>query len=243
MHVPARGALAALVSLIIASPAAAVTLGQIDDFEDGTTQGWTVAAGPMGATHPAPPANIASGGPQGAGDAFLLLTSVGGPGSSVIPGSRMTAMNLSQWSGDYLAAGVGQVGLWARNFGSTDLSLRLLVENPTGGPPTDVAFSSDPVVLLAGGVWRKIRFSLDPDDLTAQLGTTSGALSSATVLRLYHATDGGFPGPPVFAQLGVDDIEALAVPEPSAWTLLIGGFGIAGAALRRRRTGQQARAC
>jgi PEP-CTERM motif-containing protein len=34
---------------------------------------------------------------------------------------------------------------------------------------------------------------------------------------------------------GVDNISLNSVPEPAAWALMIGGFGLAGAALRRRR--------
>ncbi|MBM3727132.1 MAG: hypothetical protein FJW40_17130 [Acidobacteria bacterium] len=37
----------------------AVSVGQIDTFEDGTTQNWLV--GLLGAPHPAPPANMAGG--------------------------------------------------------------------------------------------------------------------------------------------------------------------------------------
>jgi Protein of unknown function (DUF642)/PEP-CTERM motif len=34
---------------------------------------------------------------------------------------------------------------------------------------------------------------------------------------------------------GLDNVSFRAVPEPAAWTMMIGGFGLAGAALRRRR--------
>ena len=37
------------------------------------------------------------------------------------------------------------------------------------------------------------------------------------------------------AQFGFDDVTFKAVPEPGAWALMIGGFGVAGAMLRRRR--------
>ena len=51
------------VCLIQAPLASAITLDQVDNFEDGTTQGWLV--GLLGAPHPAPPANIPDGGPLG----------------------------------------------------------------------------------------------------------------------------------------------------------------------------------
>ena len=68
-------------TVLVASPllhaaalGAQVTAGQVDTFEGGTTQGWVVGD----PSHPAPPTNIATGGPAGAGDNYLQLTAVGG---------------------------------------------------------------------------------------------------------------------------------------------------------------------
>ena len=88
-------------ALTLAQGAAAVTLGQIDDFEDGTTQGWVVGIG-TGATSPVPPVAVATGGPDGADDGYLLLTSVGGFGA----GSRLAVINATQWAGDYTTSGI-----------------------------------------------------------------------------------------------------------------------------------------
>ena len=232
MRLLARCVLAAILSLAAAGPAAAVTIGQIDDFEGGDTQGWVVGFGPVGSPHPAPPQAIATGGPQGAGDGYLLLTSLGGNG----PGSRLTAGNLGQWTGDYLAAGVDRIDMWVNNFGSADLFLRLLVEDPIPGPPANVAFSADPIVVTAGSGWRKIVFSLDEAHLMTQSGTATAALSNVTVLRLFHGVSDAFPGEAVSGQLGVDDIRASsAIPEPSTWALMIAGFGWIGALARRHR--------
>ncbi len=38
------------------------------------------------------------------------------------------------------------------------------------------------------------------------------------------------------SQGGFDNVALTAVPEPASWALMIGGFGLTGAALRRRRT-------
>src|SRR3712207_3063500 len=78
----------------------AVTIGHVDTFEDGSTEGWFVP-GP----HPSPPANIATGGPDGTGDHYLQLTAIGGGG----PGSRMTVLNESQWQGSYSGAGITHI--------------------------------------------------------------------------------------------------------------------------------------
>src|SRR5574340_117494 len=78
----------------------ALTIGQIDTFEDGATQGWHVP-GPS----PVPPVNEPNGGPAGAGDAFLRVTATGGNG----PGSKLSVMNASQWTGNYLASGITSI--------------------------------------------------------------------------------------------------------------------------------------
>jgi hypothetical protein len=54
-------------------------------------------------------------------------------------------------------------------------------------------------------------------------GLTNVALNSATTL------DG-------VGQIRIDDVNAVAVPEPATWALMMLGFGGAGAMLRRRRT-------
>jgi hypothetical protein len=206
----------------------AVDVGQIDTFEDGTTQGWLV--GLLGAPHPAPPINVPTGGPAGAGDNYLLLTAVGGGG----PGNRLTVLNLSQWTGNYLAAGVTSIRMDVNNLGGSDLALRLLFENPMGGPPTDMAFSADPIFLPAGSGWTPVEFLVDPGHLTAAMGSVNTVLANTTALRLFHSPAPGYPGPSVVAQLGVDNITALptAVPEPSTAAIL--GVGLMAFLARRR---------
>ena len=99
-----------LVVLGLFSQASGAVIGQVDNFEDGTTQGWVV--GLLGAPSPAPPQNIPNGGPLGAGDNYLQLTSVGGSGA----GNRLVVINLAQWAGNYTAAGVTFIGMDLRNL-------------------------------------------------------------------------------------------------------------------------------
>jgi hypothetical protein len=215
----------------ISLPAWAVDLGQIDTFEDGTTQGWIV-----GFPHPVPPQNFASGGPAGVDDNYLLLTATGNPG----PGGKLSAFNLEQWAGDYLAAGITTITMDVNNFGTEDLALRLLFADPSpAGPPSNIAASTEALLVPSGSGWVSLSFPVDPASLTAGLGTVEDALSGATELRLYHSPALTFPGPNVAVRLGLDNIAApAAVPEPAS-CLAFGVGMLAFAAcgqLRRRRS-------
>src|ERR1051325_3337213 len=72
-------------------------VGQIDTFS-ASAFGWT-----NGDLAP-DPVVIATGGPGGMGDAFLQVTA-NGSGA----GGRLTVFNRAQWTGNFLAAGVGAV--------------------------------------------------------------------------------------------------------------------------------------
>lgn len=229
--------LVALLAILLA-PAALFALPiTIDDFEDGTTQGWFVpGGGPLGA-HPAPPANV-PGGQGGALDDYLLLTALGGGGS----GSRMSVLNESQWTGNF--ADITGIDMDVNNFGPESLFLRLLFVNfPPGGPPpgpTDVAWTLAPIIVPFASGWTHISFDLSPSNLFAPFGTVGGALSDVNELRLFHSVAPFFGGPtvgsePVMARLGVDNIAA--VPEPTSMVLLgTGLIGLATRKYRRRRT-------
>jgi hypothetical protein len=225
-----------LAAFLQASPARANLIGQIDTFEDGTTQGWVVGV-VFNPPHPAPPTNIPTGGPGGAGDAFLQLTAVGGQN---VPGNRLSVLNLSQWAGNYTAEGVVAIRMDVNNFGPDPLALRLLFEDLGPMGPTSTAFSTTPVIVPAGSGWVSVTFPVTPDDLTAGVGSVEEALANADVLRIFHSPTPTFPGPPVVAVLGVDNIQAFGapqVPEPGSAALLGGLLGLAACrvALRRQR--------
>ena len=87
-------ALAAL--LMCPTLMSAVTIGPVDNFEDGTTQNWVINLLGMGSP-PSPPANIPTGGPAGVGDNYLQLTSTGILNTA---GSRLVGVNyMHQWTG------------------------------------------------------------------------------------------------------------------------------------------------
>src|SRR5690606_36110512 len=93
------------------------------------------------------------------------------------------------------------------------LALRLVFEDPTIGPPTNIAFSKNAFLLPAGGGWTHAVFSVGLSDLQAGLGDVGTALMNTTAIRLYHSDTANFPNPvapiaAIVAQLGVDNIQA-----------------------------------
>lgn len=214
-------------------PARSLALGQVDTFQGGTTLNWQINLLGLGGSA-VPPAVVASGGPAGAADAFLQLTSLGGSGNT--PGGRLTALNATQWAGNYGALGITAIEMDLQNLGSSDLAIRLLFENAAGGPPTAVAIT-DAILLPAGSGWTHAVFAIDASSLTALLGSVADVLASTTILRIFHGPSEAFPGPPLVSQLGVDNILAAvrspgnAVPEPPTLALL--AFALL--ALRRAR--------
>lgn len=67
--------------------------------------------------------------------------------------------------------------------------------------------------------------------------TRTFTATGATTLLEFQNHDNAFQN---FAL--IDDVSVTAVPEPAAWALMIGGFAVAGAALRRRKTAARAHA-
>ena len=210
----------------------AVTLGQMQTF-DGPESGWVIGVGPFVGTPTDVPIEP-SGGPAGAGDPFMLIESTGTSG----PQSRLSAQNFDLWSGDYIAAGVNQVRMDVRNFGESDIYLRLLFVDFEMMDPVNAAFTSDAVIVPALSDWQTVALGIGPQALTPRLGSAGGALSNADEVRIFHSVLPFFaPGanPPFAGTLGVDNITAAFIPEPATWTLLAGGLLLTGFARRRIR--------
>src|SRR5690242_11158720 len=93
------------IAFLLSTPSAfGVTLGQRDTFQSGV-ENWVGGTGGL--------ALVPNGGPAGAGDQFLQLSS----GNPPLP-PRTIILNDAQWLGDYLAAGVNSVAMDLRNSGS-----------------------------------------------------------------------------------------------------------------------------
>ena len=216
-----RTACAAVLAVCMIAPAQSlgtITLGQVDDYQDGTTQSWNGAAGFF---------NTVTGGQGGAGDFYLEVVASAPAGQ----GSRVATFNANQWAGDYIAAGVTAIQVDMANFGATQLEMRSLLLFGAGGDFTSTLTTSVP----ADGVWRTYVFGLANSDMTqvSGIGTLNDTL--ATVGRLLFRHESGPPsgiggGTVVAGTLGFDNI--LAIPEPATLSLLALGSV---ALLRRRR--------
>lgn len=198
--------LAVLLVLVLALASAlelcAISAMEDDDFEDGTTMGWS-----EGAPSPNPPVNVASGGPLGVGDNYLSNVSSGSPGA----GGRLAMFNQSQWTGDYNAVGSAfTIEADMANFGGSPLSIRIGIQDSSGNRYV----SSSAVSLPADGTWNAVSFQLIDAAMTqvAGAGTLSQTLGDVIELRILSNAVANWQGAQVAASLGVDNFRVTSVP-------------------------------
>jgi hypothetical protein len=212
-------ALSAAFVLAFAQGARAVAIGQSDDFENGT-QNWTT-----GVSSPLPPTQVATGGPDGGGDAWLRIEGNGTSG----PGSRIAAINEQQWAGDYTGASALEVDLQVTS--DTDLAIRFYLRSG------DCAVVTEAVPVAAGAGWSRVSFGITPADLVNSMADGCDdiplALANVTLLHVAHSPDPAASGdfPRSAGVLGLDDLTL--VPEPGDAAAACAAAG-ALAALRSR---------
>src|SRR4051812_26795060 len=130
--------------------ATTITAGQTDTFTDGTPDNWT--NGPV-----APAVQVIStGGPAGAGDKYLKITS----------DSHLATFNLTQWSGNYQTNNITDIGVDFLNPNANTLAnieqMRIVLFGPNGSRWTSSVAKTVPT----DGVWHHFVFSLRQSDLT-----------------------------------------------------------------------------
>ena len=200
-----RRCLFALPLLCLSSSAAwGVTAGQVSNFQDGTIQGWVT--GPVAPL----PTNVATGGPTGAGDKYLRVD----------PGSHLAFFNPSGFAGSYTAAGVLDIGVDFLNLNPNTVSniedMRIVLFGPSGSRWSSTNF----VVVPTDNLWHHYTFSLRQSDLTQVVAGDTYAATMANVTQLMFRHDSGATpssgGSPFLGSIGVDNITAIPVPEPSS---------------------------
>lgn len=204
--------------LCTAAPVAQADLlpGLVSDFESGTTEGWGGGASPT---------NIATGGPLGADDNYLQIGLVGG---SV----NLATHNTSVAGAIDPTIGSIQVDLF-RPTGLTDLEVRLVLY----GPGTGTRWASSVAAQVqSDGAWSTHTFSLLESDLTLVQGSGSYSDLLANLDRIMFRHDPGAPdlqNPSAEGTLGIDNVIALAIPEPMSGVLML--CGLTGIVSRRPR--------
>ena len=214
--------------------ALALVVGQIDTFQDLTTDGWFAGGlGAPGQIPAIPPHVVATGGTAGAGDAYLEITSAGGNG----PGSRLVAINATQWAGDYASSGIGLVSMDVANLGGTDLVIRLLFEDPMGAPPVDEAVTTTGFALPVGSGWQHVLFPIGAADFTVLRGNIDDLLANTTLVRIIDAPT-ATEAVAIVGVLGVDNIAAAPgrqLPTPASLSLIAAALLAWAACARRSR--------
>jgi hypothetical protein len=186
-------------------PVHAIVQGQIDTFQSGSPMNWTGSS--LGVT--------SGGGPTGGSDRYLRLNADGS--------IELSTKNFTQWTGNYLTAGVSHVSADLLNLGTFPLEIRALV---WGDTPGGMFTSTQALLLPADGAWHHAVFGLGVSDLTwvgAKGGDLNATLGAVGYLQLRHQA--GAPsdvGTPVASSLGIDNITA--VPEPA--TIVMFFFGL-----------------
>lgn len=217
----------ALTALCVTASAGAYgmpVLHQVDNFQGGTTMGWT-----EGISSPNPPVNLADAGAAGVGDHVLQNVASGGGGA----GSKMVMSNSdSRWTGDYLTAGITGVSLFLANSGATPLDIRLGFTDGSTRIGSTTAYT-----LPADSTWYTTLFDVSPGAMSVISGPGSftDVMGSVTTFRILDATSGpSWRGDSVAGDLRVDNIQA--VPEPSSMALF--GLGLTLLLSSRRRKSQ-----
>ena len=186
----------------------AISLAGLNDFEDGTTQGWAEGGGR--ANSPNPPTNVADDGPDGAGDNFLQNISAGGFG----PGGRWILHNTSEtWTGDYVTAGVTRITAQMRNTGPQDVPIVLAVGTENVRAGGEWWATTTPVTIPNDGEWHHVEFGLDATSLTQTQGTAllGAVLGDAGIIRLVANATPSHIGSAALSgtTIGVDNVRAV----------------------------------
>ncbi|MEQ1932867.1 MAG: hypothetical protein ABL962_03165 [Fimbriimonadaceae bacterium] len=183
----------------------AVTLNQVDTFQDGSLMNWAGGSNPV---------NIATGGPAGAGDKYLQISATGG---------FLASFCQAQWIGNFTGAGVNRIEVDLRNTGANPLVVRLVLFAAN----FDRWSSTASVTLPANSQWVHASFNLVESNFvhTTGTGTFPAMMANMNRIMFRHEPTITSGGTAVTGQLGIDNVTAYAnvtqVP-PASYSIVMG---------------------
>jgi hypothetical protein len=194
---------------------AEITVGHLDDFQDGTTQHWRIG-------QPSSfPKNVANAGPMGTGDHSLF-------NSNTQSGTRALLVVLNEdnqqfpgpanWEGDWTAAGVTQISFDVRNPGTTagasNLTMRLGIAGPGGASAVGDVYITAGQIVPPDNIWHTLMFDvLETDFIAVGSGTDlDAALADVTQFRIFSNPLDEFPGSGNPNEFYLDNIRAIGAP-------------------------------
>ncbi|MBC7884190.1 MAG: T9SS type A sorting domain-containing protein [Saprospiraceae bacterium] len=182
---------------------AQITLSSLNDFEDGTTQFWSMGGGePLGAV-----TNIEDGGPNGNGDNFLNVISTNSG-----PGGKLVINNSSpDWVGDWTSAGINYITFQVNNLSGASVDLRIALDGSGGRICTENGIS-----IPSGSGWIGVSFPVLPSDFVTVSGGFSieGTLADVNTFRFLNNPIPDWQGVNSTNTVGFDNISADAVALP-----------------------------
>lgn len=183
--------------------------------------------------------HVSTGGPQGAGDAYVstefnlstFTSPFGGP--VLLRGQTNLGTSGSSngaYAGDWIAAGVMRASVMVRHDFSQPLDFGARFAHPANSPGASTATQ-----VVEPGTWTELIFPINP--ATPYFG--SGDYSTFSNIGNIQLSV-GIPGvtPAELDQLVRFDFDAVSVstvPEPATWLLLASGIGCCVAIARRAR--------
>ena len=221
------------IALAAASPVAAANLIVNGNFEANSYAGWTTGVEPGGNGNVqieaydgfAPLSNIGYA-PNAAGGSYFSITDQNGPGAYsltqafTLATAKTVTIKFDHFANDSTGNPINNGRLY-----SAGANQNAIADLLTG---TANAFTVAPGDIVASfyGPGADAANALNP---WVTYSTTLSLAAGTYQVRFAQADNQGF------FQQGVDNVSVSAVPETSTWAMLIAGFGLVGAAARRRR--------
>jgi len=197
-----------------------VVVGSASNFNGSDTQGWTNGF--------VDDPQVLPGGPGGAGDGYLRVTS-DGSGS----GGKLTVFNNDpQWTGNWLASGVTHVSMDFFNFDPQGRTLYMRMSFLMAAGPGQPAYCTPAFQVPADGQWHHAVWEISQSALQ-----TAGsplpydiAMEGITQVRIFYSVNPSSVGTNFASSVGIDNVTALPAPGAGAALVLL----CAGSARRRR---------